>query len=197
LGLSQIKGSSEKLELTDLNELIVAAIRTLTAEMQETLETAAAEVTKGQERILSSETKTTNLKSAQAMVQEALELTQKAINRLAATLELPEIVQLACQYEVREYALELISTVHRRQEEIQDTVEASLKDWQFSRLPRIDRDILKIAVAELLYLEIPAKIAINEAVELAKRYSDEEGYRFINGVLRKISDKIKMVREHC
>jgi N utilization substance protein B len=159
--------------------------------MQETLETAAAEVTKGQERILSSETKTTNLKSAQAMVQEALELTQKAINRLAATLELPEIVQLSSQYEVREYALELISTVHRRQQEIQDTVEASLKDWQFSRLPRVDRDILRIAVAELLYLEIPAKIAINEAVELAKRYSDEEGYRFINGVLRKISDKMK------
>jgi N utilization substance protein B len=117
-------------------------------------------------------------------------LTQTAINRLATAMEIPEMVQLSGQYEVREYALELMGTVHRRQQEIQETVESSLKDWQFHRLPRIDRDILRIAVAEVLYLDIPHKIAINEAVELAKRYSDEEGYRFINGVLRRITDKL-------
>lgn len=191
LGLSQLQGDSEKLELTEIDDLILAALRTLTAEMQENLETAAVEVTKGQERILSSETKATNLKSAQTMVQEALQLTQAAINRLATAIELPEMIQLSSQHEVREYALELIGTVNRRQKAIQETVEASLKDWQFNRLPRIDRDILSIAVAEILYLEIPYKIAINEAVELAKRYSDEEGYRFINGVLRRITDKLK------
>jgi len=190
LGLSQIKAHSEKLELTDLNDLILAAIRALTGEMQETLETASAEINKGNERILSSETKASNLQSAQTMVQEALKLTQTAINRLATVMEIPEMVQLSGQYEVREYALELMGTVHRRQQEIQETVESSLKDWQFHRLPRIDRDILRIAVAEVLYLDIPHKIAINEAVELAKRYSDEEGYRFINGVLRRITDKL-------
>ncbi|MEY3825322.1 MAG: hypothetical protein RLZZ148_134 [Cyanobacteriota bacterium] len=190
LGLSQIKAHSEKLELTDLNDLILAAIRALTGEMQETLETASAEINKGNERILSSETKASNLQSAQTMVQEALKLTQTAINRLATAMEIPEMVQLSGQYEVREYALELMGTVHRRQQEIQETVESSLKDWQFHRLPRIDRDILRIAVAEVLYLDIPHKIAINEAVELAKRYSDEEGYRFINGVLRRITDKL-------
>jgi len=190
LGLSQIKAHSEKLELTDLNDLILAAIRALTGEMQEALETASAEINKGNERILSSETKASNLQSAQTMVQEALKLTQTAINRLATAMEIPEMVQLSGQYEVREYALELMGTVHRRQQEIQETVESSLKDWQFHRLPRIDRDILRIAVAEVLYLDIPHKIAINEAVELAKRYSDEEGYRFINGVLRRITDKL-------
>ena len=190
LGLSQIKAHSEKLELTDLNDLILAAIRALTGEMQEALETASAEINKGNERILSSETKASNVQSAQTMVQEALKLTQTAINRLATAMEIPEMVQLSGQYEVREYALELMGTVHRRQQEIQETVESSLKDWQFHRLPRIDRDILRIAVAEVLYLDIPHKIAINEAVELAKRYSDEEGYRFINGVLRRITDKL-------
>jgi N utilization substance protein B len=190
LGLSQIKAHSEKLELTDLNDLILAAIRALTGEMQEALETASAEINKGNERILSSETKASNLQSAQTMVQEALKLTQTAINRLATAMEIPEMVQLSGQYEVREYALELMGTVHRRQQEIQETVESSLKDWQFHRLPRIDRDSLRIAVAEVLYLDIPHKIAINEAVELAKRYSDEEGYRFINGVLRRITDKL-------
>jgi N utilization substance protein B len=45
-------------------------------------------------------------------------------------------------------------------------------------------------VAEMLYLDIPQKVAINEAIELAKRYSDDEGYRFINGVLRRVTNKL-------
>nr|WP_281250726.1 transcription antitermination factor NusB [Hydrococcus rivularis] len=125
------------------------------------------------------------------MVKEAIALTQSAINRLAIAVELPELVQLSSQYEVREYAIELIGTVNRRSREIDRQIEASLLDWQLNRLPRIDRDILRIAVAEILFLDIPQKVAINEAVELAKRYSDEDGYRFINGVLRRVSDRLK------
>jgi transcription antitermination protein NusB len=187
LGLSQIKSNPEKLEQTDLNELVLAAVRTLTTEIQEILETASAEVTRGDERLLSSETRATNLKSAQAMVKEALTLTQSAINRLAIVVDFPERIQLASSYEVRNYALELIATVYRRQKEIEQAIEVALVDWQYNRLAKIDRDILRIAVAEILYLDIPFKVAINEAVELAKRYSDEEGYRFVNGVLRKVA----------
>jgi N utilization substance protein B len=47
-------------------------------------------------------------------------------------------------------------------------------------------------VAEVSFLGIPDRVAINEAVELAKRYSDEEGHRFINGVLRRVTDRLKM-----
>lgn len=46
-------------------------------------------------------------------------------------------------------------------------------------------------MAEILYLQVPEKVAINESVELAKRYSDEDGFRFINGVLRRLSDRRK------
>ncbi|NEO62999.1 MAG: N utilization substance protein B, partial [Moorea sp. SIO4G2] len=51
--------------------------------------------------------------------------------------------------------------------------------------------ILRMAVAEISFLGIPDRVAINEAVELAKRYSDEEGHRFINGVLRRANELIK------
>jgi N utilization substance protein B len=105
-------------------------------------------------------------------------------------IDFPEIVQLSSQYEVREYALELIGTVYRRRAEIEQELTGALVDWQLHRLPRIDRDILQIAVAEMLYLDIPQKVAINEAIELAKRYSDDEGYRFINGVLRRVTNKL-------
>ena len=190
LSLSQIKGNPENLEQQTLNDLILVAVRTLTIEIQETLETAAAEISRGNERILASDTKATNLKSAQTMVQEAISLTHNAINRLGTVIDFPEIVQLSSQYEVREYALELIGTVYRRRAEIEQELTSALVDWQLHRLPRIDRDILQIAVAEMLYLDIPQKVAINEAIELAKRYSDDEGYRFINGVLRRVTNKL-------
>ncbi|MCA2682513.1 MAG: transcription antitermination protein NusB [Microcystis sp. M038S2] len=190
LSLSQIKGNPENLEQQTLNDLILVAVRTLTLEIQETLETAAAEISRGNERILASDTKATNLKSAQTMVQEAISLTHNAINRLGTVIDFPEIVQLSSQYEVREYALELIGTVYRRRAEIEQELTGALVDWQLRRLPRIDRDILQIAVAEMLYLDLPQKVAINEAIELAKRYSDDEGYRFINGVLRRVTNKL-------
>jgi N utilization substance protein B len=190
LSLSQVKGNPENLEQQTLNDLILAAVRTLTAEIQETLETAAAEISRGNERILASDTKATNLKSAQTMVKEAISLTHNAINRLGTVVDFPEIVQLSSQYEVREYTLELIGTVYRRRAEIEQELTGALVDWQLHRLPRIDRDILQIAVAEMLYLDLHQKVAINEAIELAKRYSDEDGYRFINGVLRRVTNRL-------
>lgn len=189
LSLSQFR-ASENLEKQELNKLVLAAIRTLSAETQETLESAAAEVKRGSDRLLGSETKASNLASAKAMVSDALELTQTAINRLGLAIEFPELIQLANQYEVRQYAVELIETVGRRRQEIEQVIENALVDWQFSRLPKIDRDILRIAVAEIVFLGVKEKVAINEAVELAKRYSDEEGYRFINGVLRRVTNQL-------
>ena len=191
LSLSQITKSSEKLEPQELNNLVLAAVRTLVGEIQENLEAAAAEVSRGHEQLLNAEIRAATVENAKEMVNDALKLTQKAIDRLATTLDLPEIIQLSGQQEVREYALELVETVHRRQKEIDQQIEAVLLDWKLNRLPRLDRDILRLAVAEMLFLDVPYKVVINEAVELAKRYSDEDGYRFINGVLRRVTDKLK------
>ena len=79
LSLSQVKGNPEKLAREDINSLVLASIRTIAGEIQETLETASAEVKRGYDRLIGSETKATTLESAKAMVKEALELTQGAI----------------------------------------------------------------------------------------------------------------------
>lgn len=190
LSLSQLKNDATALDPEEINPLLLAAIRTLTSEAQENLATAAEEIHRSQERLLSQELRSTALDSAQAMVQESMKLTQSAINRVAIALDLPEMVQMANQYEVRDYAITIISTVQRRRQEIDQQLETAMVDWQLKRLPRIDQDILRLALAEMCFLDIPQKIAINEAVELAKRYSDEEGYRFINGVLRRVSNQL-------
>ncbi len=190
LSLSQMPNAAEKLDTQQLNNLVLAAVRTLSSEIQEALETAAAELRRGSDRLLSSETRAVDVRSAKAMVSDAIELTEKAINRLGTAVEIPELIQLTNQQEVRTYALDILKTINRRQVEIDETLTQSLQDWQLNRLPRIDRDILRIAVAEILFLGIPDRVAINEAVELAKRYSDQEGHRFINGVLRRVTDRI-------
>lgn len=191
LSLSQIKGKPDKLETVELDELMLAAVRTLGSEIHDILEDAASEVARAEEQLLRSETLAVNVKSARAMAEEALELTRAAINRLGHVVELPEFLQLTRQHEVRNFALEILTTLRRRNDQIKEVIDGSLVDWQYHRLPRLDRDILRIAVAEILFLETPYKVAINEAVELAKRYSDEDGHRFINGVLRRVSDRLR------
>ncbi|MDJ0596359.1 MAG: transcription antitermination factor NusB [Pleurocapsa sp. MO_226.B13] len=191
LSISQIKTKKNQLSTEDLNDLILVAIRTLIVEVQDNLETASAEIKRGEERILNSETRASDLNSAKAMLQEAVELSQTAVNRLGMAIEFPEFLQLTNKEQVREYAAKIILTVNNYHREIEKCLENVLVAWQLSRLPQVDRDILRIAVAEIIYLDVPEKVAINESVELAKRYSDEDGFRFINGVLRRLSDRIK------
>lgn len=191
LSLSQLPNSPEKLSTQQLSNVMVAAITILTGEAHEALEAASAELQRSSDRLLSSQTRASDVQSARTMVSDAVELTQAAINRLGNALELPKIIQSANQHDVRAYALELLSTVSRRRTEIDQLLSSTLKEWQLNRVPRIDRDILRIAVAEIWFLGVPDKVAINEAVELAKRYSDEDGRRFINGVLRRANEEIK------
>ena len=190
LSLSQIKISSPKLADEDLSIFVLTAVRTLTMEVQDILETASAETRRGEERLLMSETRANDVESAKVMITDAVMLAQTAINRLGTAIEIPEFVQLSNKQEVKDYAVEMIRTVRDNRQAIEKYLAEVLVAWQLNRLPKIDRDILTIAVAEILYLKVPVKVAIDEAVELAKRYSDDEGFRFINGVLRRVSDRV-------
>jgi N utilization substance protein B len=193
LSLSQLPSSPEKLQNQQLSNLLLAAVRILTTEVQDTLTTAAAEIQRASDRLLNSETRAGDLKTEKALLEEGIELTQSAINRLGTAIELPELIQLANQsdFDVRSYALQIISTVNVKQKEIDQLLTKALVDWQLNRLARIDRDLLRMAVAEIMFLGVPPSVAINEAVELAKRYSEEEGHKFINGVLRRVTEQIK------
>ena len=190
LGISQLPANPELLEAKKLQDVLLAAIRTLTAEVQEALETAASEVQRSSDKLLASEIRATDIQSSRAMVREAVELAQTAINRLGSAMEFPELIQLANQQDVRTYALQILTKVSANRVQIDELLSEALVDWQIERLPRIDRDIMRIAIAEILYLGLPEQVSVNEAVQLAKRYSGDEGHRFINGVLRRVVDKI-------
>jgi transcription antitermination protein NusB len=196
LSLSQLPVNPKKLDqLQDdqlVSKLVLGAVRTLTSEVQDTLDNAAGELQRSNDRLLSSQTRASDINTARTMLQEAIAYTQTAINQLGTAVDFPELIQLANQDKgVRNYAKEIVIAVNENRNIIDKLISTALVDWQVTRLAQIDRDILQIAVAEMTFLGVPDSIAINEAVELAKRYSGDEGHRFINGVLRRVTDQKK------
>ncbi|NET01171.1 MAG: transcription antitermination protein NusB [Sphaerospermopsis sp. SIO1G2] len=196
LSLSQLPVNPKKLDkLQDeqlVSKLVLGAVRTLTTEVQDTLNNAAAELQRSNDRLLTSQTRASDLNTARTMLQEAVTYTQTAINQLGTAVDFPELIQLANQdREVRNYAKEIVITVDENRAVIDKIISQALVDWQVTRLAQIDRDILQISVAEMEFMGVHTSIAINEAVELAKRYSGDEGHRFINGVLRRVTEQKK------
>ncbi len=87
-----------------------------------------------------------------------------------------------------EFAERIASGVDEKQGEIDELIEKASKNWRLNRMPVVDRNILRLATAELLFFEdVPASVTINEAVELAKRFGDKDSRAFVNGILDRIA----------
>jgi N utilization substance protein B len=96
------------------------------------------------------------------------------------------------QRETLEFAKALIHTVIDHQQEIDSTIKMKVANWEFNRIAVIDRILLEMGICELLYFEdIPPKVTINEAIEIAKRFSTEKSGQFINGVLDSLLADLK------
>ena len=85
-----------------------------------------------------------------------------------------------------DFVKEMVNGVLAKKEELFKLANDNLKDWKMSRLGLTDQAILSLGIYELLYTDTPSIVAINEAVELAKKYSDDKVKNMINGVLDKI-----------
>lgn len=117
-------------------------------------------------------------------LQASLTHMQDAAQNLSTALEWPPIVAAASSEEVRTFVLRQLNNYMEHAEEIDNKLDQAAKNWSLDRMASIDRDILRLALGELLYdPSIPVEVAINEAVELAKKYSTEDSSRFVNGVL--------------
>lgn len=85
----------------------------------------------------------------------------------------------------RAYIDSILDVYDKKHEEIDSLIETYCHSWKLERLPRVDISILRLAIIEIRYLaeKVPEKVAINEAVELAKKFSHEKSSKFVNGVL--------------
>jgi len=97
---------------------------------------------------------------------------------------------------VKEFTLTLVKGVVSNLPEIDKAIEEYTDNWSLERITNIDRNILRIAIYEILYLKnIPKSVSINEAVELAKKYGTKSSFSFVNGVLGKIGKNDKILEK--
>lgn len=88
----------------------------------------------------------------------------------------------------RQYTERLVNGVLKNIGAIDEILERFAENWTLRRMAYIDRNILRLSAYEMIYMEeIPMKVAINEAVELAKRYGEPDSSKFVNGILDKIA----------
>lgn len=89
--------------------------------------------------------------------------------------------------EAKEYIKDAVLGIKEHVDEIQGLIEKNLKaDWKIDRISKIDLSLLKLAIYEIKYKKIPYKVAINECLELSKKYGEESSKNFVNGILASV-----------
>nr|AUG32398.1 transcription antitermination protein NusB [Paulinella longichromatophora] len=172
-----------------IDQLLYNSLNSLAQHVREALDSAAIDLQEAQQSLLDSELNNDEiqLSNVRQHLRNSLERAEQALNHLSASLELPSLIMLSDQDVIRQDALDRVRRVIKDRENIDHQLNAVMENWRFARLPRIDRDILRLASVDLHQLGTPAGVACNEAVEMANRYSDEQGRRMINGILRRLT----------
>ncbi len=121
-------------------------------------------------------------------LEELLNISEKVV----LALEIAEMTALEHTGDVKNYVIQIANTFKEHSQEIDSLIQKFAHGWDIDRLVKIDKDILRIAIAELLFIdEAPVKVVVDEALELAKKYSTDDSSSFINGILGKIVDEKK------
>ena len=89
--------------------------------------------------------------------------------------------------EAKNYIKNAVLGINENEEKVLEDIEKNLKeDWKLNRISKMDLSILKLAIYEIKFSEVPYKVAINEAVELAKKYGEDKSKNFVNGILASV-----------
>lgn len=100
------------------------------------------------------------------------------------------------ELKLKEYVLELVNGTWNNKVAIDELLGHYLVGWQISRLSRVDRQVLRLATYEMVYQEdVPAKVVVNEAIDLAKHFGTEDSGKFVNGVLGKMIGDLDELKE--
>jgi len=98
----------------------------------------------------------------------------------------------SCEKDVQSFAEDILNDIFDQKKEIDARLEKYSDNWTLSRMTVIDRNLLRMAASELMYSKtVPPKVAIDEAVEIAKKYGAEDSPNFINGILDRILKELK------
>ncbi len=125
---------------------------------------------------------TASSKKTRGELQASIINIEKVMNILSDAIDIPKFIAIANQEKLRNDIKNRVLKVIQNSSQISKEIDAVMDGWRFKRLPRIDRDILRLAYVDIKFLDIPISVACNEAVNLANKYSDTQGRKMINGI---------------
>lgn len=185
---------------SDLEDIILKSVRILTSNASDELKITVGALVEMKDQIDNYETDheinlnrplgVTNIPVPLPMtsdmtgrIDEMIDIAEKALT----ALEIAEFTTLDAQNEVKNYAITIAEYFQKHHKEVDETIQKHAKNWDLNRLVKMDRDVLRIAIVELLYIkDAPMKVVVDEAIELAKKYSTDDSSSFINGILAKV-----------
>ena len=188
LGLIKDKGDC-KLNKSQIEEIFESAMDSLINHCRDELDNCESDLEIASQKILESELQE-GIDSSFSNVREELKKSIKKIesvmNTLSITLDFPKLIVSSGQIDIRDDVNQRISNIINNLTTIDSEIDQSMDGWRLKRLPKIDRDILRLAYVDINFLDTPIAVACDEAVNLANKYSDIQGRKFINGVLRRL-----------
>lgn len=204
LALPQLPKDNTKLSKLGFEEIILSLSRSLGDYAKKNLTSVSLDLQKIDKFLLNAEIehpdneeRTSQIKSVlipdTKVLKEQVEAIKFAATELVNILELPELVIHIGQKPTTEYAMLLFENYLNNKDKVNEIIEQAAqhrdkdKKWKLSRMVRLDRDILRIASTELLFLkDTPTEVICDEAVKIADKYGGDESKKFVNGVLRDI-----------
>ena len=197
---SQLGKDLHKYNSTDFKDIVLNSVRTLIGNSQDELQVVTSELTEikafieeyennhkdNLERPIDALNIPVKIPMTDDMMNKIDTLLSSAEKTISA-LDVAELSILSDRNEVKRYVEQIFKVYKEHNEEIDEIIKNNAIGWDINRLFKIDKDILRIAIAELVYIkDAPVKVIIDEALELAKKYSSDESPSFINGILAKV-----------
>lgn len=204
LAIPQLPKDEPKLEKLDFEQIILSLSRSLSDYAKKNITSVSSDLQKIEGFLSNTEIEhpdnekhTSQIKpvlipDTRVLRNEVLAL-KSACTELYNALELPELVTHTKQKQTIDYAMEILKSYSKNKEKVNEVIEQAAqkrdkaKKWKLERMVRIDRDILRTATTELLYLkDTPLEVICDEAVKVADKYGGDESKKFVNGILRDV-----------
>ena len=188
LGLIKDKGDF-KLNKFQIEEIFESSLDSLINHCRNELDNCESDLESASQKILDSELQegiNSSFSNVRDDLKKSLTKIENVMNTLSATLDFPKLIISGGQINIREDVNQRIHKTINNLTTIDSEIDQVMDGWRLKRLPRIDRDILRLAYVDINFLSTPIAVACDEAVNLANKYSDTQGRKFINGVLRRL-----------
>ena len=188
LGLIKDKGNF-KLNKSQIEEIFESALESLINHCRNELDNCESDLESASQKILDSELQegsNSSFSNVRDELKKSLTKIEIVMNTLSATLDFPKLIISSGQINIRDDVNQRIDKTINNLTAIDSDIDQVMDGWRLKRLPRIDRDILRLAYVDINFLSTPIAVACDEAVNLANKYSDTQGRKLINGVLRRL-----------